>query len=180
MLPIQHAELPNLLGAKCILKPLSPEHVSEDYVSWLNDEATNCYLESRFHTHTKCSVRQFVENQIASGYVLFYGIWSMEGRHIGNVKIGPIDCRHMTANIGFLIGNKCYWGMGIASEAIQLLVKFAFSLGISKITAGAYENNIGSIKALEKSGFRKEGYRAGQVLFQSKRIGTFIYGLRCS
>jgi len=179
MFPIKHYELPNLLAANTLLKPLSPDQVSDDYVSWLNDEATNRFLESRFCINTKDSVRRFLECQITSGLVLFYGIWSFDDRHIGNIKLGPIDLQHLSADIGFIVGNRAYWGKGIATDAINLLTKYAFSLGVEKITAGAYETNKGSIRVLEKCGFQKEGYRASQVCYQGKRIGTYLFGLQC-
>lgn len=179
MLKIVHSQLPNLVGTRILLKPLYPEDVSDTYVSWLNDIHVNSYLECRFTNHTLKTVKEFVKLQVESGSVIFYGIWSKEGIHIGNIKIGPIDKYHLTADIGFLIGNREYWGKGIASDAIHIMCNLAFGFGIKKITAGAYENNIGSIKALEKCGFVKEGYRKEQVIKDGVRFGTYLFGLLC-
>jgi len=122
---------------------------------------------------------QYVEYQINTGYILFYGIWSNDGKHVGNIKIGPIDAHHFCGDIGFMIGNCDYWGRGIATAAIQVLTKYAFGLGLKKITAGAYETNIGCIKALERCGFMREGYRTSQVVYQGRRIGTILFGAQC-
>ena len=179
MLKIEQTKLPNLVGKRILLRPLTPEDVTCTYVGWLNDIHVNSYLESRFIKHTKKTVKQFVELQLESCSVIFYGIWSKEGVHIGNIKIGPIDKYHLTADIGFLIGDREYWGKGIASEAIQMMCNLAFSFGIKKITAGSYENNLGSIKALEKCGFIKEGYRKEQVIKDGARVGMYLFGLVC-
>lgn len=169
--------LPELRGSRCILRPLLVEHVSEHYVAWLNDPEVNRFLESRFALHSLDSVRAFVAYQRSSGCAIFYGIWSMNETHIGNIKFGPIDDHHLTSDLGFLIGNRNYWGKGIASEAISLMVNFGFDCGLEKITAGSYENNIGSTRALQKAGFLQEGFRVDQVVSNGKRIGVTLFGL---
>jgi len=151
--------------------------VNSDYVGWLNDPRINSFLETRFNNNTLESVKSFVEHQISTESVLFYAIFSNTHNHIGNIKLGPINFAHLHADIGFLIGDEAYWGQGIATSAISALVKYGFSIGLKKITAGAYETNIGSIKALEKSGFRKEGLMEKQVLHDNLRVGAYIFGL---
>jgi [ribosomal protein S5]-alanine N-acetyltransferase len=176
-------ELPDLKGERCVLRPLRPEHVTPAYVSWLNDPEINRYLESRFTTHTLESTRDFVAAQWRGGNVFFYGIWVPQpgaaDRHVGNIKLGPVDRTHLTADIGFLIGDREQWGKGIASEAIALLVGLGCQFGICKITAGAYENNPGSAKALTKAGFSLEGMRPNQVISGSERVGVSLFGMSC-
>jgi ribosomal-protein-alanine N-acetyltransferase len=179
MRPIRHADLPVLNTGNCILKPLECEHITDEYVGWLNDKDVNSFLEARFFTHTQESVRQFLMSQIECGRVLFYGIWSSDNFHVGNIKLGPIDMNHLSGDLGFLIGNRSYWGRGIASSAVEKLSQFAFSLGLKKITAGAYETNIASIKVLQKAGFKREGYRESQVISGSERVGTLLFGRCC-
>jgi len=173
---IIHQDLPNLFGSKCMLIPLSVNHVSNEYLSWLNDQDTNKYLESRFLTHTLESTRQFISSQLESGLVLFYGIWSFDQRHIGNIKLGPIDKNHLSADMGFLIGDKNFRGYGIATQAITLLSQYGFSLGLKKITAGVYEENIGSIKALQNSNFKQEGLKMSQVVSNGRRMNVILFG----
>ena len=47
---------------------------------------------------------------------------------------------------------------------------------LSKINAGVYENNIGSIRALEKNNFIEEGTLKSQVIFENKRINIKLFG----
>jgi len=52
---------------------------------------------------------------------------------------------------------KPYWGKGYATEAVRLLIKFAFEeLDLLRIYAKIYEYNIGSMKVLEKTGFERK------------------------
>jgi ribosomal-protein-alanine N-acetyltransferase len=145
---------------------LTPEHVTDSYVSWLNAPEINRYLESRFVTHTVESTRAFVASVLASPNSLFLGIKSHQlGRHVGNIKLGPIDPHHETGDIGILIGDKAAWGKGIATSAIEAISEIARNrLMLRKLTAGCYASNAGSRRAFEKSGFVVEGVRPAQFL----------------
>jgi RimJ/RimL family protein N-acetyltransferase len=95
-------------------------------------------------------------------------------RHIGNIKIGPINLNHQIAPIGILIGDKNEWGNGYASEAIQIVTQFGFDkLNLMKIYAGCYESNIGSKRAFEKSGYEVEGFFRSHVKVKNRREGCW-------
>lgn len=145
---------------------LTPELVGEDYVGWLNDPEIARYLESRFAAHDLASTRAFVAAQWANPDVLFLGIRSEAlGRHVGNIKLGPINHQHLTGDVGIMIGAREAWGRGIATRAISLLCGIARDeLGLRKLTAGCYGSNLGSERAFERAGFEIEGRRPAQFL----------------
>jgi len=124
----------------------------------------------------------FVEALNASADSLMLGIFLKdEGRHIGNIKLGPIQRHHRRADLGFLIGEREVWGRGYASEAIAALVDFASrQLGLERITAGCYANNIGSQKALLKAGFSKEATLPAHWVCEGCRVDGLLYGVSCS
>lgn len=79
------------------------------------------------------------------------------GKQIGNIKLNIQSQRYKRADVGYFIGNKDFWGKGLATEAVKLIVNFGFEkLDLNKIVAGAFEQNLGSIKVLSKAGFCKE------------------------
>lgn len=145
---------------------LQPDDVTDEYVAWLNDPAVNRYLESRFVRHTPESTRRFVQTVVESDDSIVFGIrYAAEGRHVGNIKLGPVDRHHRRAEIGLLIGDRSIWGRGIASGAIELVTRYAFdSLGLFKVTAGCYASNVGSRRAFEKAGFVVEAIRKRHFL----------------
>ncbi|MGZ4160285.1 MAG: GNAT family N-acetyltransferase, partial [Neobacillus sp.] len=60
-------------------------------------------------------------------------------------------------------------GKGIMTEAVQLVVDYAFNvLGLHRIAAGVMPYNIGSIRVLEKAGFEKEGIARKNVMINGK------------
>ncbi|USG68309.1 GNAT family N-acetyltransferase [Brevibacillus ruminantium] len=73
-----------------------------------------------------------------------------------------------SAFIGYFI-DKENNGKGYATEAIKLIVEFAFTnLHLHRIEAGVMPHNIGSIRVLEKSGFHKEGIAMKNVKINGK------------
>jgi RimJ/RimL family protein N-acetyltransferase len=149
---------------------LEPALVSEAYVGWLNDPAVNRFLESRFVSHDLASTRAFVQQALADPNTLFFGIRSRaSARHVGNIKLGPIDRRHGLGEIGILIGARDVWGQGIAPAAIDCLCDIARAeLGLRKLTAGCYASNVGSARAFEKAGFIIEARRPAHLLLDGR------------
>jgi RimJ/RimL family protein N-acetyltransferase len=160
------------------LRPLAPSDVGERYLAWMRDPVVNRYLESRFHEHSLESLRAFVGALAPDPDHLFLAIVLRAGeRHIGNVKLGPIDRRHGTADLGFLVGERDCWGKGYATRAIGLVCDHAFAvLGLRKVTAGAYHLNAGSIRALQKSGFTVEAVRRAQFLCDGAPVDHVLLG----
>lgn len=168
-----------LSGERIYLKRLSVDDVTETYVGWLNDPEINRYLECRFQKHTVEETKSFIES-ISNDSNYQFGIYYKENdRHIGNIKIGNINHRHKYADLVFLIGEKDYWGKGIASEAIYLATDFAFDyLQLNKLWGGVYAPNIGSMKAFEKNGYKVEGHYIKQYLINGAYVDAFIYAKR--
>jgi RimJ/RimL family protein N-acetyltransferase len=174
-----HLEIKNVPeNATVSLFVLMPEHVTEAYVSWLNTPDINQYLESRFVTHTVESTRAFVATTLASPNNVFFGIkCRLLDRHVGNIKLGPINQHHGTGDIGILIGDKAAWGKGVATSAISVISEIARNqLGLRKLTASCYASNGGSRRAFEKTGFVVEGIRPAQVLLNGIPDDVVVMG----
>lgn len=175
--PVAHQ--PFLEGARIALRPLRPADVTEAYCRWMNDPEVTQYLECRFVQHTRASLEDYVTQITQNPDYLFLAIiLKAEDRHIGNMKLGPINQAHRTADLGFLIGEKSAWGQGYATEAIRLVTEYAFrELGLHKVTAGCYATNIASAKALRKAQFIQEGIRTQQYLCDGRYLDELLFGL---
>lgn len=148
--------------ARLRLRTLTDDDVSERYLGWLADPAVNRYLELRFSTHSAASTRELIRALNDSEDTIFLGIFLHDGRHIGNIKLGPINPHHRRADIGLLLGDRDQWGRGYATEAIEAISRHAFTvLGLAKVAAGCYSGNVGSMKAFLKANFVLEGRLAG-------------------
>jgi len=149
---------------------ITPAHVGPDYIAWMNDPEINQYLESRFSEHKKEDLQAYVEAKLASENALMMGIYDVSlDRHVGNIKLEPIDRWHGLAEIGIMIGSVEAHGRSIGTRAIQLIADVAKNeLQLRKLTAGCYGSNQASVRAFQKAGFEIEAERRDHVIVKNK------------
>jgi len=148
-----------LRAANLELRCLREDEVGEAYLGWLNDPLVNQYLEVRHAPpQSVAELRQFVHDVNASPDNLLLGMFTQNGRrHIGNIKLGPINWLHRRAEIGIVCGERAEWGRGHATVAIRLLSDFAEQqFDLQRLSAGCYDGNAGSLRAFQKAGFTLE------------------------
>jgi [ribosomal protein S5]-alanine N-acetyltransferase len=169
----------SLTGEHLLLRPLTPEDADGSYHRWMNDPQITCHLESRFSSHSVEAIREYVSGIAADSRYLFLAICLREsGRHIGNIKLGPVVQPHNHGDIGIIIGEQDCWSKGYATEAVSLLVKHAFEvMGLHKLTAGCYSTNMGSARAFEKAGFAIEAVRPSHYWQNGIYVDAVLMGM---
>lgn len=173
-----HSFFPFLSGKRIYLREVRISDVNEDYYGWMNDSEVTQYLESRFIPHSMNSLEEYVESKLGNKDEIFLAVVKRENdKHIGNIKLGPINWIHRIGSIGILIGDKNSWGQGFGCESIILVVQYAFNtLNLHKVTAGCYEMNKGGIRVFEKAEFVVEGVRKKQHFFQGEYVNVILLG----
>lgn len=168
-----------LEGKRIYLREVRPSDVNERYYRWMNDPEITRFLESRFAPNAIENLRDYVAGKLGDRDNIFLAIvLKKEDRHIGNIKLGPIQWIHRLADIGLLIGEKDCWGKGYATEAIQLVSDYAFNvLNLHKVAAGCYGPNEGSARAFQKAGFVVEGVRKEQFYTNGSYVDDILLGL---
>ena len=166
-------------GRQILLRDLRPGDVTQAYVDWMNDPEVVRFTESRFAPHTIGSIRDFVQGFSESPTSILFGIFSKEEPlHIGNIKLGPVNWHHGLADLALIVGNKNFWGRGIAAEAISLASRYAFDeLRLCKLTAGCYADNKASEKAFKKAGFEVEAVRPLHHVCDGRRVDGIELGM---
>jgi len=161
------------------LRKLDPKKdISKKYLNWMNSNVHR-YTEQRYKKHSLNDIKKFVIKKNKSKDEHLYGIFikkNFKEIHIGNIKIGPINFIHKTAEISYFIGEKNLWGKGYMAKAIHEIIKIAKKKKLKKIKAGFYEMNYGSKKVLEKNGFREEGRLISEVLYNKRRYSYVLFG----
>jgi [ribosomal protein S5]-alanine N-acetyltransferase len=166
-----------LKGGEFYIRALRESDVSMKYCDWLNNPEVNKYLESRFERHSLQSIIAYIQEVNSSEGGVIFGVFLGAGDHIGNIKIGGIHAFHLTANIGLCIGDINYWGQGIATALIKCIAEVAKNeLGLRKLIAGAYSNNLGSIKAFLSNGWVQEGNVKNFCRFNKGFVDKVILG----
>lgn len=149
-----------LTGEKVILRQCTMDDVTDDYVQWMNKPIINQYLESRYVVQTKETVAQYVQHNIDADDELLFAMISKEDNvHLGNFHL-TFNLPHKRCFIAYVIGRDGYWGRGIATEAIKLATRWIFeNFDVARLDGGLYSLNVGSLKAVEKAGWKQEGIR---------------------
>jgi ribosomal-protein-alanine N-acetyltransferase len=143
---------------RLIFEPLTLNHLSQDYVDWLNDPEVFKYLETGGN-YSLDMLADFLK-QVEKQNIYFWAIRLKETkRHIGNIKIDPISIRNSNGEYGIMMGDRESWGKGYAYEASKRIIDYFFQedLLLMKITLGVVANNVAAHKLYLKLGFKEEG-----------------------
>jgi [ribosomal protein S5]-alanine N-acetyltransferase len=87
-----------------------------------------------------------------------FGVVLRAGPLVGRVRLSVVvRGPWQNANIGYYV-DRATNGRGICTEAVGLVVRFAFDrLDLHRVQAAVMPRNAPSIRVLEKNGFRREG-----------------------
>lgn len=101
------------------------------------------------------------------------------GEIIGAIGIHPqSDVQLYNAELGYWLSED-YWGKGIISQAIPMMVKIGFErFEIDRIFARPFGSNDASKRVLEKSGFKLEAHLKSTFFKFGEYEDEFIYGIR--
>ena len=158
------------------LRPLMESDYNDEYLSWLDNEEINRYLETRWEKQNEEKIRSFIKSMENSEDSILFGIF-FDQRHIGNIKIGPVNWHHLHADVSYFIGSKEAWGKGLATEAVGRVTQYAFEdLRLNKCNAGVYSGNPGSSRVLEKVGYTLEGCLKKELMGPKGWEDHLLYG----
>jgi ribosomal-protein-alanine N-acetyltransferase len=135
------------------VRPMTIHEATPTYASWLNDKEVNRYLATKGSTVEE--LRHYITKKSAQTDCEFYGIFlHPEGRHIGTIKLEPIERVQGYAQIGILIGDKQEWGKGYGSEAMRLIIDYCFkTLRLGEVKLGVIGENEAALQLYKKLGF---------------------------
>lgn len=169
-------------GKRIVLRLFTEKHLnSKEYISWLRDYDVVKFINRKEYLMPIDfeQVKSYVEGIFKSNTNYLFAIELKEGnKFIGTFKFGRLDWVTRTVDLGILIGDKDYWGKGIAKEVYELAIDFCFTkLGLRKVVAGCTEPNIGMRKVLKKLGFIQEGCLREQDFIEGKYVHHYVFGL---
>ena len=150
---------PELESSRLFLKPLNTSFLSEEYLRWMNDKKIVKYMSTGGDYNLK-RLNDYLEDLNENPKYFWAIILKQNHKHIGNVKIDPIDFSNKTGEYGIMIGEKTVWGQGIACESSKLALKYCFNeLGLKKIFLGVIAENKRAIQSYKNIGFSEEYFK---------------------
>jgi len=168
--------MPHVIGRKVMLR----EYRIEDLVPirrWVNDPAVVESLSDIFlYPHTLESTEAYVRAMMeprpdCRGFVIADAQTEL---YIGQINLDAIDWKNRVGRIGIVIGSPEQFGRGYGTEAMRLLIAFAFDqMGLNRLELEVYDFNERAIRCYRSCGFREEG-RLRQKLFKNGRYVDVI------
>jgi len=101
-----------------------------------------------------------------------------EGQFVGGIGLLPLKGIYcQTTEIGYWLGER-YWGKGLASEALALMLRHSFSsLNYIRIQATVFAENKRSARVLEKNGFICEGVLRQHITKDGRIHDATLYAI---
>lgn len=160
------------------LRALEPEDYKTS-ISWRNDDEINSMLGGMKRFVSEAYEAKWVDDAIFHSRDVRLAVCLKENDlYIGNVYMTDIDERNQSCVSHVLIGDKRYWGRGIATEAYRLALEYMFNeRNIHRVMAIVLENNIASLKMHQKVGYQIEGLMRDSVYKDGKWQNQYILGL---
>ena len=128
---------------------------------WVNDPDIVCHLSDIFlYPHAQESTEAYLEamlegNADARGFVI--ADLATEA-YIGQVNLDSIDWKNRVGKIGIVIGSTEHMGRGYGTEAMRLLVDFAFrEMNLNRLELEVYDFNERAVRCYASCGFVQEG-----------------------
>ena len=153
-----------LQGEALLLRPLEARD-AEDILRLVDarEIAENTFVPKPYPPEAASEfVRGRRENWRNDEAYVFAIIEGQGERFSGCIGLHPVY-EHSRAEVGYWIG-KPYWGRGLATAALRLLVQFGFEkLKLNRIEAGHFTHNPASGRVMQKANMRPEGVRRRYV-----------------
>ena len=124
---------------------------ANDREIWLN-------LRDRFpHPYTQTDAGQWIAHVLTANPETNFAI-SIDGEVVGGIGLVlHDDIERCAAEVGYWLSRQ-YWGRGIVTAALQVFTQYAFThFTLNRLYAVPFLHNQGSIRVLEKAGYKREG-----------------------
>jgi RimJ/RimL family protein N-acetyltransferase len=164
------------------LAGIDPDEFSKLLSNWGRDSEYARLLDSDPpRLHSVRANKEWLEKRLKEDQpdTYWFAIRALEDdRLLGDIDVAVINWGSRDAFIGIGIGEREFWGQGYGSDALQLLLRYAFiELNLRRVTLNVFEFNQRAIRVYEKVGFQTEGRQRLSVQREGRRWDTLFMGL---
>lgn len=165
------------------LSAVDPSELGKAYSVWNQDSELTRLLDARMVSlrSTKAISDYFEKEAKEASPVAFpFTIRALDdNRLLGDIGLYVVnDWAPRDAFVGIGIGNRSDWGKGYGTDAMKIVLRFAFTeINLRRVTLSVFEYNPRAVRSYEKSGFRHEGRLRGALLRDGKRWDMFYMGI---
>ncbi|MFE8694753.1 GNAT family N-acetyltransferase [Cytobacillus sp. FJAT-53684] len=151
---------PVLESSKLVLDKIEETHLQELFTIYDNEKVFEyCGIIPKHNVQTVRKMIGHFERDFHKKSRVKWGIFQKIQRNqlVGIIESMDFSQKVNMVSIGYFLAED-YWGKGIATESVRMLVKFLFEeVNVNRIQAEVMPANEVSKKVLLKNGFMKEG-----------------------
>jgi ribosomal-protein-alanine N-acetyltransferase len=170
--------LHGLEGENICFKALSTNDAREIH-SYASDKNVKRFIGwplMKTFEETHKYIEELVKREAAGTHLYASIVLKATKEIIGTAMIFNFDREANHAEIGYVFHSN-HWGKGYGTEAVALMSDFSFdSLKLHKIHARVVDANVGSMRVLEKNGFKLEGRLKDHFFIDGSYYDEMLYG----
>lgn len=145
---------------------------------WINDRETVLH-NGPYKPISNFQHKNWFENIQNRNDIFIFGIYEIKtDKIVGTCQLHSVNWIHRNAELQIRLGNKDNRGKGYGSEAVRLLLNFAFKdLNLYRIFLNVFQTNTNAIHVYEKAGFKKEGLLRKAAHIDGKYVDVILMGI---
>jgi len=158
-----------------VLRPFRIED-AESYSRHANNYNIWRFMRDEFpHPYTYYHAVEYIDDVCIPNNGYYFAI-DYQGAVIGDIHIAKqTDILRLSGFLGYWLGEE-FWGRGFATEAVKTITRHAFeNLGLIRVFARVFATNKGSIRVLEKAGFKQEGHFKNAIIKEGVILDQLQY-----
>jgi RimJ/RimL family protein N-acetyltransferase len=145
---------------------------------WINDRR-QVLFNAPYKPVSELQHQAWFESIQAKDDTVIFGIRLVKtNKLIGSCQLHKINYIHRSAELQIRLGNSSKWGEGYGTEAVRLLLDFAFKdLNLKRVHLHVFGTNTRAIRVYEKVGFVREGLLRKAVHIDGSHVDVVVMGI---
>lgn len=172
-----YSQFPILDLGEIILRELTGDD-AEDYLSYMNKPEMHRFLTDNNRPTSIDEAEEelrYWSSLFRSKRGLYWGIaLKSSNQLIGTAGFNTVSIMHQKAEISYDL-DCAFWGRGLMLKSLKAILRFIEYAGIIRIQATVIEDNIRSIKLLDRCGFMQEGLMKKYEIVQGVHRDYYMY-----
>lgn len=160
-----------LVGDRIYLSPVAyTEEAVDKFTGWMNDFNVTDYINGSSDITTYLNEREWLDRASRRIDVKDFNIIDIKtNKLIGSVGLAKFNYISRSATLGIFIGDDEYRSNGYGTEAIKLVLEFAFKyLNLHSVSLDLIEVNEKAHKCYLKCGFKDTGMSRDAIYLNGK------------
>ncbi len=159
------------------LTVVDPEKDAEFLAKWNHDsEFSRLLNDDAAYMWTPKQIKEWYEKEQKNYDFIIRTL--IDDRPIGFISLSGFNWAARHAWVGIGLGEREFWGKGYGTEAMQILLRFAFEeINLNRVNLTVFEYNLRAQKSYLKCGFVEEGRARKSMNREGERWDVVYMGI---